>query len=110
MSLASVLLVLAALLFFMLSGILRQKRRGDDVIVRVRRYGTAEVYHYFLPGRSVPSATYERGSYQINLVSSAGNTPVMLCCGNPELAIRGKEEMKLLAGALAHISKMDRYI
>lgn len=101
-------LVLTATLFVAWSVIVRNKRPDGNIVINIDRRGGAEHYQYNLPNQRLPMILYRRGSYLVQFVSRPENTPSMLCpgiTGNHEVSIRGKEEMKLLAAALAHIDR-----
>lgn len=111
MSVGIFFLVLIAVLFvawFIIVCNVQNKRPDDNIVINVDRRGGVEDYQYSLPNQKFPFIIYRRDSYCVQFVPRSENTPTMICTSNVKVLIRGKEEMKLLAEALALIGKMER--
>jgi hypothetical protein len=74
-------------------------------VVNIQKQQNLTVYSYNLPGRALPAALYRQGSDCLEFTPESEHSPAMMVCGTPVLAIRGKDNLKLLGEAISHIGQ-----
>jgi hypothetical protein len=86
--------------------------KESPVVIHIDRSQHLTVYNYHLQGEQLPMVSYEQGSNCVKMIPGEVEAWTALnVIDRPELLIYGRNNIKLLAGALEHIGKkVDKII